>query len=568
MKVISKLCLLSLVFLSCQFLTAQNDTIKSDRMIIVKQYSPTVNDAFKIKQNPSEKDTISQKRKSLEYEFVDVPVASIFTPAKGQASGVKRTQKPRYFDNYAKVGFGNYTTILAEFFGQLNIDRGKNLDISLSHLSSQGGIDDVVLDDHFSDSELGLNFTSEERNFIWNSGIEISHRQYNYYGLPNPEDFTDTQISEIDPQQTYLGLKLLGGINFYNGILDKVDLSFQNFSDDFSSAEQRLEIQPQFQLPLAQQLLRANLKVDFLNGKFENSVNDTENSINYQYLQMSLNPYMNFKIEDLNLKLGVEVVYNSDLENSESDFFIYPDLRADLKLNDGAQNVFVGADGGLEQNTYANFSEINPFVSPTLSIAPSNNMFDAFAGFNTKLVDNMFFSTQVNYASTENYALFAKNPSASITQDTEAYENGNSLGVVYDDIDVISFSGEINYELEDLDLGLFAKYSSYSTDIQPEAWNLPNIELKAFGHYNFTDKWRFGGSLFFVGERNAFKSNEEVKTLKSFVDLNLSAEYAINKRLSAFVNGNNLLGNSYERWQNFDVQGIQVMGGLIYQFDW
>ena len=243
-------------------------------------------------------------------------------------------------------------------------------------------------------------------------------------------------------------------------------------------------------------------------------------------------------------------------------------MRADLKLNDGAQNVFVGADGGLEQNTYANFSEINPFVSPTLSIAPSNNMFDAFAGFNTKLVDNMFFSTQVNYASTENYALFAKNPSASITQDTEAYENGNSLGVVYDDIDVISFSGEINYELEDLDLGLFAKYSSYSTDIQPEAWNLPNIELKAFGHYNFTDKWRFGGSLFFVGERNAFKSNEEVKTLKSFVDLNLSAEYAINKRLSAFVNGNNLLGNSYERWQNFDVQGIQVMGGLIYQFDW
>ncbi|MFN2260948.1 MAG: TonB-dependent receptor, partial [Psychroflexus sp.] len=131
MKVFSKLCLLSLVFLSFQNIVAQNDTIKSDRMIIVKQYSPTVNDAFKIKQNPSEKDTIKQKRKSLEYEFVDVPVASTFTPAKGQASGVRRAQKPRYFNNYAKVGFGNYTTILAEFFGQVNIDRGKNLDILL-----------------------------------------------------------------------------------------------------------------------------------------------------------------------------------------------------------------------------------------------------------------------------------------------------------------------------------------------------------------------------------------------------------------------------------------------------
>ncbi|MFN2260949.1 MAG: TonB-dependent receptor, partial [Psychroflexus sp.] len=432
------------------------------------------------------------------------------------------------------------------------------------HLSSQGGIDDVVLDDHFSDSELGLNFTSEERNFIWNSGIEISHRQYNYYGLPNISEFSDAEISGIDPQQTYLGLKLLGGINFYNGILDKVDLSFQNFSDDFSSSEQRFKVKPQFKLPLAQQILEADLKLDFLSGKFEDA-----NALDYQFLQMSLNPFMKFKIEDLSFKIGTEVVYNSDLENSNSDFFIYPDLRADLKINDGAQNIFVGADGGLKQNSYAGFAEINPFVSPNLLIAPSNNMFDAFAGFNTKLVDNLFVSAQVNYESTENYALFRMNGTAN--QPLEAYEIGNSFSLVYDDIDVISFSGEINYEIEDLDLGFFAKYSNYSTDFQQEAWNLPNIELKAFGHYNFTEKWRFGGSLFFVGERNVLftdQSSSEVKTLKSFVDLNLSAEYAINKRLSVFVNGNNLLGNSYERWQNFDVQGVQVLGGLIYQFDW
>ena len=35
----------------------KNDTIKTDELIITKKYSPTVNDAFKIKPKPQSKDT-------------------------------------------------------------------------------------------------------------------------------------------------------------------------------------------------------------------------------------------------------------------------------------------------------------------------------------------------------------------------------------------------------------------------------------------------------------------------------------------------------------------------------
>jgi len=38
--------------------------------------------------------------------------------------------------------------------------------------------------------------------------------------------------------------------------------------------------------------------------------------------------------------------------------------------------------------------------------------------------------------------------------------------------------------------------------------------------------------------------------------------------LGVFVSGKNLFDNNYQQWRNFSVQGIQVMGGLSYQFDW
>jgi len=43
------------VFLISNKAISQTDTINTDKLIIVKQYSPTVNDAFKIKQKSKRK---------------------------------------------------------------------------------------------------------------------------------------------------------------------------------------------------------------------------------------------------------------------------------------------------------------------------------------------------------------------------------------------------------------------------------------------------------------------------------------------------------------------------------
>ncbi|MEH6514545.1 MAG: TonB-dependent receptor, partial [Maribacter arcticus] len=56
-------------------------------------------------------------------------------------------------------------------------------------------------------------------------------------------------------------------------------------------------------------------------------------------------------------------------------------------------------------------------------------------------------------------------------------------------------------------------------------------------------------------------------TLEGYFDANAHVGYRFNDQLSFFIKGANLSNNEYQRWTNFQVQGIQVLGGATYKFD-
>lgn len=565
---------------------AQRDTISTDKLIIIKQYSPTVNDAFKIKQKPSEKDTIKQKRRPVSYSFIDVPVASTFTPAKGTASGVRMAPPKKLYENYARFGAGNFSTILADFYSNFDLNPERNVDIEFSHISSQGGIDNVIIDDDFSNTSVGLNLTSKDRGFEWNSGIDLNHREVNYYGLSDEfiSSLSQDELNSIDSKQIYTRLSAYGGIDFYDLYLKTVEVKLQNFSDDYSNSEQVIKIEPLVEIPLRNQNLTIEGDFSYLNGGFE-TVTFMPFEIDYQQLQAGVNPFVNLNYENVSLKLGAKSVFYTDLETSSSEVFFYPDVEAEFLLNQETIKINLGVNGDLQQNTYEQFSSQNPFVSPILVVRPSDQTYNAFAGFSTKLLDNLSLSAQANYSSTTDYAFFISNPSnefISSTPNRRGFDYQNSFSVVYDELDIFSVSADLTYQIQsDFTIGFLGKYSNYSTSEFKEAWNLPEIEFKSYVNYDFTKNWSFSASLFYVGDRKdnvasltTFPSgdvainDEFVNTVDGFLDMNASVEYKINKRFSAFVNVNNLFDNSYNRWQNFEIQGLQVLGGLIYQFDW
>jgi outer membrane receptor protein involved in Fe transport len=56
-------------------------------------------------------------------------------------------------------------------------------------------------------------------------------------------------------------------------------------------------------------------------------------------------------------------------------------------------------------------------------------------------------------------------------------------------------------------------------------------------------------------------------TLDSYFDANAHIGYRINEQLSVFAKANNIANQNYMRWNNYQVQGFQILAGATYKFD-
>jgi outer membrane cobalamin receptor len=55
--------------------------------------------------------------------------------------------------------------------------------------------------------------------------------------------------------------------------------------------------------------------------------------------------------------------------------------------------------------------------------------------------------------------------------------------------------------------------------------------------------------------------------LSGAVDVNIGANYFINKKWNVYLDINNLLNNSYKRWYGYENFGTNIQFGLIRMFN-
>ena len=549
------------------------DTIDDQVVNVIKPYTPTISDAFKIKDAPKLNDSNTVKKKEVKYNIFSIPVASTFTPAKGKAATVEKARQVKLYDNYASLGAGTYTTLIGEVYLNHELSSGESVGGYFSHHSSGGGIDGVQLDDDFLKTNLNAYYSQKLRDFSWkvNGGFEI--QSYNWYGVPE-NFYTNEQIGMIDQGHNFTSFNLGGKLNFDDAIIDNGSLRFRRFGDNQGSGENRFVANAGFDIPIQGEIISADIFVDYVGGSFDNDFNNSGEELKYGNVIFGLAPSYQLIQDDLTVDLGVKFVYLNDLEYSDSKFFIYPNIEASYRVVDEILIGYAGVKGGLQQNSYYDFANENPFVSPNLLITPTDQAYNGFIGLKGKLSNSISYNVRGNYYADNNKALFKANNTYELPE--EDYLYGNSFGVVYDDLTTFSVAGELNVDVNrNFTLGVKGEYFSYSTDNQEEAWNLPDITGSVFLDYQISEQWFAGASAFFVGERkdqslqvgpSIFPDLTPV-TLDSYFDVNAHVGYKINDQLSVFAKGNNLFNQDYQRYLNFPVQGIQILAGATYQFD-
>jgi hypothetical protein len=560
------------------FAQKKDENIGTEVVNVVKPYTPSISDAFKVKETPSLEDEDNTKKEEIKYQIFSFPVASTFVPAKGTASDVDKTVQERLYKNYATLGFGNYGTAIAELFVTENLNDKEYVGGMFRHQSSQGGIKQAMLSDKYYDTSLDLTYGNKQQNYAWKTDFGYQNQAYNWYGLP--ETVLQPQIDLVDPKNGFQNLYLGGKINFNEGIFNEVGVKYSHFWDSYGSAENRFYVKPTFSLDVLDSKIKTNVSIDYLGGTFEKDFTNAISPLKYGYLNLGINPNYVMNKTDLTLNLGVNLFYSVDNQNSTSKFFIYPKATASYKVVGNLMIAYAGAEGELKQNSYRDFTNSNPFVSPTLNVAPTDAQYDIYVGLKGKLANTVAYNIRGSYLNEKNKALFVHNGFDMFTTNTANYHYGNSFDVVYDNMKTISFFGELKADFsKTVAFGINGTFNSFTTDAQTEAWNLPAIKLGTSLDVAITSKWFAGAHLFFVGDRkdvNYIQSliaifppqyYPETTTIKSYFDANLNLGYKYSERFTAFLKFNNLANQGYQKWVNYPVQGFQVLLGASYKFD-
>lgn len=570
------------LLLTFQFSFSQKkgENIGTEVVNVVKPYTPTISDAFKVKETPVLDDEGNAKKETIKYNIFSFPVASTFTPSKGKAEGVEKEEEAHLFNNYATFGGGNYGIFNGELF--VNQDLGANNYVGgmFRHLSSQGSIKNVELDNSFYDTSIDLTYGIREKGLSWNLDLGYQNQIYNWYGLPagfgsslSANDRYDL-ISGINPQQSYNNIYLGSKVELEGSIVKETRVKFNHFSDAFGSSENRFYAKPSFEFDINDTSIKTNLIVDYLAGNFEkNYWNTNANPVKYGFTNFGIAPSFAMQGEDWTLNLGLGLFYSMDLENDNNTFLIYPKIDVSYKVVGDLMIFYAGAVGDLEQNTYSDFVKDNSYLSPTLAIKPTDKQYDIFAGLKGKLANNVSYNLRASYVNERNKALFKSND-YNENSTNEDYAFGNSFQVVYDDMKTVSFYGELKAEISDVvTFGVNGTFSSYTNEFQEEAWNLPAIKLSSTLDFNITEKWYAGANVFYVGERKDQKDNislfilRQPITLGSYFDVNAHVGFKYSDRLSVFLRANNITNKAYQKWLDYPVQGFQVVLGANYKFD-
>ena len=183
------------------FSQKKDENIGSEVVNIVKPYTPTISDAFKVKQTPVVEEEVIEPKIPIKFQIFSFPVASTFLPSKGKAADVdkeileKKYKLPVYVNNDANC------FALGEFhFGK---GRGKSDMIGLSIGTGLGG--GAIVNKHlFAGSncgagEFGMVDYLDHNYEYYASGQYFSH----IYNLKGEEVFERAKAGDKQAQQYY-----------------------------------------------------------------------------------------------------------------------------------------------------------------------------------------------------------------------------------------------------------------------------------------------------------------------------------------------------------------------------
>ncbi len=551
---------------------------RSDEVILQAGGNRAVEKAYRITEQPKIIDTILPSP-VLEYPLLAVKHESQIQLDPIAPASIKTVDKlNQLYSTYVKLGIGSQIMPLGELYFNNKRTRKYQYGVHAKHLSFFGKIKDYA-PAQFDRTKVNAFGGINEEKYTLKADLNYQNRGLHYYGLRVPAD----SISKDSIAQRFQ--EVGGSFKFASHQEDSAHLNYQIRLDytyftskkpENSDLAKRRVQENYFSLSgkgmyqYGSELFSLDLGVKYNGYQYgftDTTVSKLDTALKLNNTIIHLFPSVETTLWKNKFKavLGVNLVLDV---HEKTKFHAYPMIEVKYSFFKDLFIPFVGIRGGLTQNSFRTLSYVNEFITQQQILQNQNTAIEVYGGFKGTLSKRISFNINGSFGRVQNLGMFIN--------DT-VYARGNQFRMIYDTASVSHLEGSISYQLDEKwKIDVLAKYHSYQMKNESFAWNLPSFESNVRGSYNLYDKFIFNLDLTFQGGRRAlvydsissdhYENLQYSKKLGFLADVNLGIEYRYNKRISAFLQGNNLIAQRYKRWYNYPVQGIQVIGGITFRF--
>ncbi|MEO7120593.1 MAG: hypothetical protein ABIY62_05820 [Ginsengibacter sp.] len=521
---------------------AQNDSSRRQTIEITSSYKPVLRNTVKINlyASPLTSDT---NRPRLAY---NIPAQNLFFAYQPIAL------KPLALDtdttlhlgdrNQLKVGFGSFTTPYVA--GAFSFGDGKKnlLNVYGNYISSRGNIKNQ----DFSEINLkgnGSIFTP--KNEIYANAGFAQHEYYLYGYNHNLDSFAKADIRRsFQDFSAGFGIRNTA-VNDLNFNYDP-HLELHNFSRENKATETTLILD----LPAEKKFS------DAVSVKVAATANFDKYQLKRTGLQVSNNlfelaPEFVYYSDRFTFHGGATPAWNNNTVN------LLPNVYAEAQLQKNVLIIQAGWVGNYIANSFRTLSTENPYMQDPTFLNNTKEI-QYYGGIKATVGKHFSFNAKAAFINYNDVPLFIND-----SLDGKSFYIKNERR-----IDNLQLHGDMNFINQDkftltagLDLNTYAGLLDNA-----KAWELIPLKLTGSLRWNAFKQVLIKGDILAFSGAKALLSDGSQKNLKGGTDLSTGAEFKITKKFSAWLDLDNILNSKYERWNNYPVYGLQVIGGILIHF--
>lgn len=529
------------LFAFFQFISANaQDSTRSQTIQIVSSYKPVLKPGAKLNFSASPVAPVAFTEK-FTYALPDQQYKVFMKSVELVPASFVPDSIPFYNQHFFKVGYGNYQRIYADAGTSWGAGKPIQIQLFAGYHAQQGKLLFQQTNRTYAQTNVQYFF----RKHMLHITADANRNTFYYYGNQQlrAADKKDSLRIDYDNWSVDLGLKNQTP-NTY-GLTYAPSLTFHLLKSSGIN-----EINALVRLPVT---VNINSKTSFsLQTNTDLTRFQIDGDTMYSNNIFSVAPSIRFPVKDLSFNAGAQFVWdNSNLQ-------LLPQFGMEAFVKSNQVIILAGVESRISKNNFSTLSRLNPWVAPARSQI-NTRIDDYFVGLRGS------FSWNLNYRVTTGISNFFNQPLFVNTPKTAVFSTLHEAR-----LQTYHIKANAEWLLADIitaDIG-FDFYHFVKQKQEAKPWHFIPAELYLNTRWKPVKNLMLQTKIFaWSGPYVKIDALHNYKKLSSVFDANIEADFRVSKLFLIWMQLNNIFNQTYERWNQYNVLGFQIVGGIRLNFD-